>query len=338
MSFSRRLFCMAMLLASAALGNAAHAYNLFGPYPWGDEGLTYYNKWGDIFTPGSHGGTITWSIMPDGTTIDPNHPEPGISGTSSLHALMTELGYEQSMATIRQAFQQWSDAANIYFEEVTDSGLPFKSPDGAPPATGHIRLGAFSLPEYFGAVGFAPPPNGGLLEGEILFNADNNFQFAEGNEGGLFNAYINGLYHNDFSGLILHEIGHAVGLDHTDLPSVMTSNPAYFQTINRILDPDDIAGVQFLYGAHLAADFDHDNIVDGDDLAAWKTGFGATSNVTPTMGDADRNGQIDGADFLIWQREASPSMAASAIPEPSGAILALGLLTAASNSRRRHVR
>jgi hypothetical protein len=84
----------------------------------------------------------------------------------------------------------------------------------------------------------------------------------------------------------------------------------------------------------LAADFNHDNVVDGDDLTIWKTGFGATSNVTPTMGDADRNGQIDGADLLIWQREASPAAVVLAVPEPSAAALAFGLVVLASLARR----
>lgn len=332
MSFSRRLFCMAMLLASAALGNAAHAYNLFGPYPWGDEGLTYYNKWGDIFTPGSHGGTITWSIMPDGTTIDPAFNDPNISGVSNLNAVMTGLGYDQALAAIERSLAQWSSVANIYFVRVPDSGVPFHAISATPPSTGQIRLGAFPINAGIGAVGYAPPPNGGTLEGDVLLNSNSTFFFDNGAEGELIDVF------NDFEGLILHELGHAIGLNHSDTQSVMSVNFDIYKYVNRILDPDDLAAAQFLYGPALAADFDHDNIVDGDDLAVWKTGFGATSNVTPTMGDSDRNGQIDGADLLIWQRETSPSMTASAIPEPSGAILALGLLAAACRSHRRSTR
>jgi hypothetical protein len=71
----------------------------------------------------------------------------------------------------------------------------------------------------------------------------------------------------------------------------------------------------------LAADFDDDGSVDGEDLAVWKTAF-----VTTPAGDADGDGDSDGNDFLIWQRElGSPaaSAAASAVPEPAAAWLAL---------------
>jgi hypothetical protein len=331
MSFQRRLVSLAMLLVSAAFSRTADAYNLFGPYPWGNEGLTYYNKWGDIFTPGAHGGTITWSIMPDGTTIDPAFDDPNISGVSNLNAIMNGLGYDQALAAIERSLAQWSSAANIYFERVPDSGLPFHATSAVPPSTGHIRLGAFPINAGIGAVGYAPPPNGGTLEGDVLLNSNSTFFFDNGVEGELIDLF------NDFEGLILHELGHAIGLDHSDAQSVMSVNYDIYKYVNRILDPDDVAAARFLYGPALAADFDQNSVVDGNDLAIWKTGFGATSNVTPTMGDADRNGRIDGADFLIWQREASPSTAVAVIPEPSTAILALGLL-AAFGSRRRYIR
>ena len=323
---------MAILSANVLLGSTAHAYNLFGPYPWGTEGQTYYNKWGDIFTPGSHGGTITWSIMPDGTTIDPAFNDPNITGVSNLNAIMTGLGYDQALAAIDRSLAQWSSVANIYFERVTDSGAPFHATSAVPPTTGHIRLGAFPINAGIGAVGYAPPPNGGTLEGDVLLNSSSTFFFDDGAEGELIDVF------NDFEGLMLHELGHAIGLDHSDAQSVMSVNYDIYKYVNRVLDPDDVAAARFLYGPALAADFNHDNVVDGDDLAIWKTGFGATSNVTPTIGDADRNGQVDGADLLIWQRDASPVAAVSTIPEPSAAILALGVLAAARRSHRRPAR
>lgn len=47
----------------------------------------------------------------------------------------------------------------------------------------------------------------------------------------------------------------------------------------------------------LAADFNHDNFVDGLDLQVWQHAYGVN-----TDGDANGDGRSDGRDFLIWQR------------------------------------
>ena len=73
----------------------------------------------------------------------------------------------------------------------------------------------------------------------------------------------------------------------------------------------------------LAADFNGDQKVDAEDVAAWRVNFGASA-----LADADGDGHSDGIDFLIWQRQlgmvASPFTALAApatIPEPSALIL-----------------
>ena len=43
------------------------------------------------------------------------------------------------------------------------------------------------------------------------------------------------------------------------------------------------------------ADFDDDGEVDGADFLNWQRGFGGTANF-------DDDGDVDGADFLVWQR------------------------------------
>jgi hypothetical protein len=82
-------------------------------------------------------------------------------------------------------------------------------------------------------------------------------------------------------------------------------------------------------------DFNLDGVVDGEDLAAWKTGFGTTAGATFRDGDNDRDGDVDGADFLAWQRAAAANGAAvnqnsTAVPEPTGLLLAIvGLVAVA---------
>lgn len=72
------------------------------------------------------------------------------------------------------------------------------------------------------------------------------------------------------------------------------------------------------------ADFNEDTFVNGADLTVWRGAFSINAN-----GDADGDGDSDGRDFLIWQRQlgATSSVAsgigtASAVPEPSAALLA----------------
>jgi len=307
-------------VAAFAWTNGVRAYTLPGPYPWGNDGTVYYEKWGDIFTPGSSAGKLTWSIMPDGTTIHSNFNDPAFSGVSSLNAIMTNLGYDQSLAAIERCFARWSAAANVYFKQVADSGVPFCDPTAMPPSTGHIRLGAFRNSDpYLGGVGYGVSPFGNPLDGDVLLNANNTFFFDNGAEGELIDVY------NDFESLLMHEIGHALGLGHSDVSAVMSADPQYFQYVNRELDLDDIAGIQFLYGPALKADFNHDNVVDSDDLAVWTTGFGASSSVSQSAGDANADGQVDGADFLVWQREFAPAAAGATllVPEPSAILLML---------------
>lgn len=67
----------------------------------------------------------------------------------------------------------------------------------------------------------------------------------------------------------------------------------------------------------LPADFNGDGIVDGNDLTAWRNGFGIP-DATRTMGDANNDGRADGADFLAWQRQFSGGSwqaASTAVPE-----------------------
>jgi hypothetical protein len=71
-----------------------------------------------------------------------------------------------------------------------------------------------------------------------------------------------------------------------------------------------------------------DSTTDG--LALWQAGFGASE---PSAADFNADGQIDGADFLVWQRQLGGSTAveAATIPEPVVAVL---IIAAAWGARR----
>jgi hypothetical protein len=95
---------------------------------------------------------------------------------------------------------------------------------------------------------------------------------------------------------------------------------------------DDIV-VTGLVASFAAADFNHDGLVDGADLATWRTNFGQTG-ANPAQGDADDDGDVDGGDFLVWQREATAAGGAAAVPEPHSALLAAAAILLAVARRR----
>jgi hypothetical protein len=255
-------------LLAGVVGGQALAYNVFSY--GGNQAL----KWGDN-TVGTPGGVVTWSLMSQGTTVDPADTSiDWITGTSDLASVFSRVGGEATALSLMQgAFNTWSSLANVTFAQVAETGsVPFSAAYGdvGTNVIGHIRIGAFNIDGFSAAVGFAAPPNGGrTLEGDIIFNsrADISYYVAPGNEGDLYDLYPpgGGFYRNDFQGLFVHELGHALGLAHSAVPSALMcgyvsagfdgSACAYFDPdldgktpINRFPDADDIAGIQFLYG------------------------------------------------------------------------------------------
>jgi hypothetical protein len=250
---------VALGLALIAIPVESSAFNTIGTNPgskWDDP------AWGT-------GAVITWSFMTPGVGLGDPAPDEW-SGTNSLGAGTTPdirqriddvSGTGTFDAAVRRAFATWSGAANLVFVEVPDAGGDFgtvTAPD--------IRIGAFSFApgDLAGGAGFGPPGNDLLfpdaLAGDIALNELNNFSVDPGNEGDALQTGPFGTYLNDIEGLLLHEIGHTLGLAHSDVTDgvmcgfifpgdVFDGSSCDFTHVNRQLHADDISGIQAIYGA-----------------------------------------------------------------------------------------
>lgn len=89
-------------------------------------------------------------------------------------------------------------------------------------------------------------------------------------------------------------------------------------------------------GVASGADFDGDSDVDGRDFLIWQRGFGLTgSAATQAAGNADGDMDIDGADLDVWRGAfgGAAVSAASSLPEPTALTLA-GFFVAIVATRR----
>lgn len=91
-------------------------------------------------------------------------------------------------------------------------------------------------------------------------------------------------------------------------------------------------------GAPVNADFNGDSIVDGADFLVWQRNSGLASGGTREQGDADGDGVVGALDLEAWKTNygvGAATVAVAAVPEPMAALLAaLGLLSIGAVRKR----
>ena len=168
---------------------------------------------------------LTLSFVPDGTSIN-GQPSDLFQ---TLNSAQPTADWQRE---ILRAFQTWAVDTHVNFAVTADGGQPFgvPGPDQGDPRFGDIRIGARAMAP--GVLSISVPHDpflSGTWSGDILLNSA---ELSGGNPADLFP-------------ILLHEVGHVLGLDHSlDPASVMFSHLNH----NLSLAPTDVAAVQALYG------------------------------------------------------------------------------------------
>lgn len=164
-------------------------------------------------TFGTPSGTITWSIA-----------VTNFVGREPYDFTLSRLGFDAA-PLLADAFGTWASYANLSFQQVSDG-----------PAV-DIRFGMGNFDGRSGVLARTTT----TFSGAEIRHADIEFDGAE-----IYTPSGGGTSVN-FRQVALHEIGHALGLDHEDrVPALM--NSILSPTITGPIE-DDIAGIRAIYGA-----------------------------------------------------------------------------------------
>jgi hypothetical protein len=187
-----------------------------------------------------HPQLITISFVPDGTTIAYDQygsPIPSTLQADFNAAFGSPAAWQKQILLAAQA---WAQATNINFAVVPDSGVDLGTVTGyqqGDPTVGDIRIAGYQ--DFYGgelAEAYQPPPvNNYSIAGDLWFNTSQPF-------------HIGSTY--DLFTVAAHEIGHALGMDHSGNPTAIMA-PNYPGTKTG-LTYDDTAGIRSIYSAGAA--------------------------------------------------------------------------------------
>jgi len=202
-----------------------------------------------------HPQLITISFVPDGTDIG------GLS--SNLFATFNARWSTQTWENvILKAAQQWAAATNINFQLVPDDGVISGGGlyEQGDPGMGDIRIGGYNFGTMdLAGTAYPPQVNNFSIAGDMDFNTAISFNIGT--------TY-------DLFSVAMHEFGHAVGLEESNVyGSVM--NAAYH--IRTGLGTDDIAGALAIYSAGLPRSTDAYSGLNNSFLTATPVALGGTT-------------------------------------------------------------
>jgi hypothetical protein len=145
------------------------------------------------------------------------------------------------------------------------------------------------------------------------------------------------------AGVIAHEIGHNLGLDHTSGTNLMSSGSNSQKLISSQINTVFTATsfVKPLPVVVLPGDYDGDGVVDATDYTIWRNTMNQTG--TSLAADGNKNGRVDQEDYAIWKTNFGRTGGAGSVfeppaaaaPEPTALLLAFVAAAALISMRRR---
>jgi serralysin len=252
---------------------------------WGGKAAAYVpdDRW--TSTASGSGGstgdsiTLTWSLLRDGTSI------PGESASNLISYLDSKFGAGAGGTNFtarpwfhifQESFDRWGQLGGINFvyEPNDSTSVALSSLAGAIGARGDIRIGGANVDGASGTLAYTYLPS----DGDMVVDTGETTFFT-----GAANNY------RAFRNTLMHEIGHAFGLNHLESSNANLLLEPFIDTSFDGPQLDDIRGIQGMYGDSLEKTFGG----LGNDVAARATSLGAlNTGESLAIGAAARGTQL----------------------------------------------